>query len=114
MVEGRRGAPGIWPWVAGLAEPRGPWTLLWHTVGRRAFDDPERLERHLSHFGATRVVHGHTPHRGDRPTVSHEGRVWSFDGCFSRYWSPDAGGCGPIEATVALLPTLSATPASAT
>jgi calcineurin-like phosphoesterase family protein len=89
-----------------LAEPRGAWTLLWHTIGRRAFDDEARLQRHLDHFSATRVVHGHTPHRGDRPVATHDGRLWSFDGCFSRFWSVDDTSFGPIEATVALLPEL--------
>lgn len=89
-----------------LAEPRGTWTVFWHAVGRRAFDDPGRLDRHLAHFGAARVVHGHTPHRAERPAVSADGRVLSFDGCFSRYWSPDGAGSGPIEATVGLLPAL--------
>ncbi|HEY6379101.1 MAG TPA: metallophosphoesterase [Candidatus Dormibacteraeota bacterium] len=89
-----------------LAEPGGAWTLLWHTVGRRAFDDEARLERHLARFGATRLVHGHTPHHGTRPVATHAGRLWSFDGCFSRYWSADGADFGPIEATVALLPEL--------
>jgi hypothetical protein len=91
---------------ASLAEPGGAWTVFWHTVGRRAFDDAERLERHLARFDATRVVHGHTPHRGDRPSSRHGGRQWSFDGCFSRYWNGDGSGAGPVTATVALLPAL--------
>ena len=89
-----------------LGEPRGTWDVFWVTVGRRAFDDPGRLHRHLVHFGATRVVHGHTPHRGDHPAVSHGGRIISFDGCFSRFWDADGSGVGPVEATVALLPDL--------
>jgi hypothetical protein len=90
-----------------LTEPGGAWTVFWHTVGRRAFDDdPERLDRHLARFGARRVVHGHTPHRGDRPAARHGGRLWGFDGCFSRYWNHDGSGAGPVSATVALLPAL--------
>jgi hypothetical protein len=90
-----------------LREPGGAWKVFWHTVGRRAFDDdPERLDRHLARFGARRLVHGHTPHRGDRPVASHGGRIWSYDGCFSRYWNRDGGGAGPVEATVALLPAI--------
>jgi hypothetical protein len=91
-----------------LQQPQGAWSVFWHTVGRRAFQDRERLEEHLLRFGATRVIHGHTPHHADQPTPTHGGRVWSFDGCFSRYWTEDGSGCGPIEATVALLPPLSA------
>jgi hypothetical protein len=87
-----------------LAEPRGAWTIFWHTVGRRAFTDRSRLERYLRRFGARRLVHGHTPHHGDRPKASHGGLIWSFDGCFSRYWNADGRGVGPVEATVALPP----------
>ena len=89
-----------------LNQPGGAWRLFWHTVGRRAFDDGARLEQHLRRFGARRVVHGHTPHHGPRPQVTHDGRLWCFDGCFSRYWTEGGEGTGPIEATVALLPTL--------
>ncbi len=94
-----------------LAEPGGAWTVFWHTVGRRAFDDdPDRLERHLARFGARRLVHGHTPHRGDRPAERHGGRLWGFDGCFSRFWNHDGSGAGPVSATVALLPALDGVP----
>jgi hypothetical protein len=90
-----------------LARPQGVWELFWYTVGRRTFRDATRLQRHLEHFGARRVVHGHTPHHGERPTSMHDGRVWSFDGCFSRYWARDGGDtAGPIEATVGMLPPL--------
>jgi hypothetical protein len=89
-----------------LGQPRGAWSIFWHTVGRRAFSDRERLEQHLRRFGARRLIHGHTPHHGDRPAATHDGLVWNFDGCFSRYWSADSRGTGPIEATVALLPPL--------
>jgi len=92
-----------------LSRPQGAWSVFWHTVGRRAFSDRERLEQHLRRFGARRVVHGHTPHHGERPMVTHDGLLWSFDGCFSRYWDEDGQGVGPVEATVALLPPLPAT-----
>ena len=90
-----------------LSRPGGAWEVFWYTVGRRTFRDPDRLQRHLDHFDAVRVVHGHTPHHQDRPTPQHDGRIWSFDGCFSRYWARDGGdSAGPVEATVALLPAL--------
>jgi hypothetical protein len=96
-----------------LTEPGGAWTVFWHTVGRRAFDDDaERLDRHLARFGARRMVHGHTPHHGDRPSARHDGRLWGFDGCFSRYWTRDGSGAGPVGATVALLPAVERWPAS--
>jgi Calcineurin-like phosphoesterase len=95
-----------------LTTPGGAWKVFWHTVGRRAFDeDTERLERHLARFGARRIIHGHTPHRGERPLARHDGRLWSFDGCFSRYWNRDGSGAGPVGATVALLPPFDAAPA---
>ncbi|MEA2616529.1 MAG: hypothetical protein QOE72_2312, partial [Chloroflexota bacterium] len=95
-----------------LTEPGGAWTVFWHTVGRRAFDDDtERLDRHLARFGARRMVHGHTPHCGDQPSARHDGRLWGFDGCFSRYWNDDGSGAGPVGATVALLPAVKGSPA---
>jgi hypothetical protein len=89
-----------------LAKPQGAWEVFWYTVGRRTFRDADRLVAHLSHFDAARVVHGHTPHHQDRPTSAHDGRVWSFDGCFSRFWARSEGDglAGPVEATVGLLP----------
>ena len=54
------------------------------------------------------VVHGHTPHWSETPLVSQDGRVIGFDGRFSRYWSPVPNDSGPIGATVALLPELTA------
>jgi calcineurin-like phosphoesterase family protein len=89
-----------------LAEPHGAWQAWVYTIGRRAFDDVARLEAHLAHFRASRVVHGHTPHHGRRPQSSHDGRLWNFDGCFSRFWDPQGEGVGPVEATVSLLPPL--------
>ena len=89
-----------------LAQPQGAWSVFWHTVGRRAFHDRARLERHLARYGATRVIHGHTPHHEQRPTPMHDGLIWNFDGCFSRYWDAAGEGVGPVEATVALLPAL--------
>lgn len=87
--------------------PGGVLLLLRHLIGRRAFDDPERLEAHLRRFGARRVIHGHTPHWGDRPDVRQQGRVIGFDGRFSRFWGREPGEeAGPIMATVALLPPL--------
>ena len=96
-----------------LAEPRGAWQVWLYTIGRRAFDDVSRLDAHLEHFAARRVVHGHTPHHSDRPQVSHDGRLWNFDGCFSRFWDPHGEGIGPIEATVSLLPPLESARADA-
>jgi calcineurin-like phosphoesterase family protein len=90
-----------------LATPGGALTALRYTIGRRGFEDPERLEQYLRHFGVRRVVHGHTPHWSDAPMTTHDGRVLGYDGRFSRYWgrAPDESP-GPVGATVALLPPL--------
>jgi len=90
-----------------LAAPGGVMTALRYTIGRHGFEDVQRLERYLLHFGAQRVVHGHTPHWNEGPAVAHDGRVIGFDGRFSRYWGRDPGEeTGPIGATVALLPPI--------
>ena len=90
-----------------LATPGGVFSAVRTLFGRRAFVERRRLDLYLDHFGARRVVHGHTPHWENGPTVGHDGRLWGFDGRFSRYWSRDEGELfGPIGATVALLPPL--------
>jgi hypothetical protein len=90
-----------------LETPGGVLPLLRYTIGRHAFDDAGRLDRYLLHFGARRLVHGHTPHTGIAPMASHGGRIVSYDGRFSRFWSRDEDdSAGPVEATVALLPPL--------
>ena len=88
-----------------LAVPGGVLEALRYTVGRHAFDDEARLERYLAIYGARRLVHGHTPHFADEPLASHGGRVLSYDGRFSRFWSRDPDDAsGPVGATVAILP----------
>lgn len=90
-----------------LGEPGGVLHVLRHLIGRHAFDNADRLERYLGRFSARRLVHGHTPHNADRPQASHGGRVLSYDGRFSRFWSRDPDDLsGPVGATVALLPPL--------
>ncbi|MFN2582364.1 MAG: metallophosphoesterase [Candidatus Dormibacteria bacterium] len=90
-----------------LQQPGGVLHILRYTIGRHAFADSSRLERYLHHFDARRLIHGHTPHGADEPVASHGGRVVSYDGRFSRFWSMDAGDTtGPVGATVALLPPL--------
>ncbi len=92
---------------AWLATPGGVFTAVRTLFGRGAFAERRRLDGYLEHFGARRLVHGHTPHWEEQPTVAHDGLVWGFDGRFSRYWSREEGELfGPISATVALLPSL--------
>jgi hypothetical protein len=90
-----------------LATPGGVFSAVRALFGRQAFLDRQRLDVYLAHFGARRLVHGHTPHWEDAPSVGHDGRLWGFDGRFSRYWSREEGELfGPIGATVALLPAM--------
>ncbi len=90
-----------------LAAPGGVFTAVRTLFGRRAFLERRRLDVYLAHFEARRLVHGHTPHWEDAPSVDHDGLLWGFDGRFSRYWSREEGeSTGPIGATVALLPAL--------
>ncbi|MBJ7595080.1 MAG: metallophosphoesterase [Candidatus Dormibacteraeota bacterium] len=92
---------------AWLATPGGVFTAVRTLFGRRAFLERRRLDVYLEHFGARRLVHGHTPHWEDAPSVDHDGRLWGFDGRFSRYWNREEGELfGPISATVGLLPAL--------
>ncbi len=94
-----------------LAAPGGAFQSLRYTIGRHAFEDADRLQRYLSHFGVRRVVHGHTPHWEDAPVMFHGGLAVGYDGRFSRYWGRAEGeDAGPIGATVALLPPLPADP----
>ena len=90
-----------------LATNGGAFQSLWFTIGRHGFDDPDRLQRYLDHFGVRRVVHGHTPHWDEAPVSLHGGLAVGYDGRFSRYWGRAEGEeAGPIGATVALLPPL--------
>jgi hypothetical protein len=90
-----------------LATSGGVFSAVRTLFGRRAFVERRRLDVYLAHFGARRLVHGHTPHWEDAPAVDHDGLLWGFDGRFSRYWSREEGeSSGPIGATVALLPAL--------
>ena len=90
-----------------LRVPGGVLDVLRFTVGRHAFGDPARLDRYLEHFGATRLIHGHTPHFAAQPLASHGGRVLGFDGRFSRFWSRDPDDApGPVGATIAILPPI--------
>ncbi len=90
-----------------LETPGGVFTAVRALFGRRAFVERRRLDVYLEHFGARRLVHGHTPHWEEQPTVAHDGLIWGFDGRFSRYWQREEGELfGPVGATVALLPAL--------
>jgi hypothetical protein len=92
---------------AWLTTRGGAFQSLRYTIGRHGFEDPDRLQRYLTHFGASRVVHGHTPHWDDIPISFHGGLAVGYDGRFSRYWGRAEGEePGPIGATVALLPPL--------
>ncbi len=82
--------------------------LMPYLVGRHAFDDEARLDRYLARLSGTRLVHGHTHHSQPIPKSGFGGKVYCFDGMFSRYWvrSATEAPAGPIAATIGLLPRL--------
>ncbi|MHB8717606.1 MAG: metallophosphoesterase [Candidatus Dormibacteria bacterium] len=93
--------------AAWLESPGGVFVAARTLFGRHAFRERRRLEHYLAGFGARRLVHGHTPHWEETPAVDHDGRLWGFDGRFSRFWPREAGEeVGPVGATIALLPAL--------
>jgi hypothetical protein len=55
---------------------------------RRELRDLTAIERMLSQFGGSRIVHGHTPIFSSQPQISHEGRCIDIDGAF---WDEDEG-----------------------
>ena len=60
-----------WLTKKGADAPRLDAELLLASVLKK-----KRLDLYLDHFGARRVVHGHTPHWENGPTVGHDGRLW--------------------------------------
>ena len=64
---------------------------------------PGRLGRWLERTGASRVVHGHTPHRSPRPEIYAEGRAINFDGGLGRYGKSRYQRLQPVQASVARL-----------
>ena len=64
---------------------------------------PGRLERWLERTGGSRVVHGHTPHGGQRPAVYAGGRAINFDGRLSRYRKSRYRHSQPVQASVGRL-----------
>ena len=80
---------------------------LWEVLsGRNMFGvSRERLDGWLEVTHSPRVVYGHTPHRGSRPDVQHDGRALNFDGGLSTYHRL-AKRRSPTGATVAPLPPL--------
>ena len=63
-----------------------------------------RLDAWLARTGARRVVHGHTPHRGQAPDVYAGGRAICFDGGMGRWGGPGALRGGSIRGSVGPLP----------
>ncbi len=82
--------------------------LLWDILcGKNVLQQRYRLDTWLGRTSATRIVHGHVPHRNREALAYHGGRALNFDGGFSRYlYSPGRRGGGSVAATVAPLPPL--------
>lgn len=87
-----------------LAEP-GHEHEIWDALSPRAMFQtmPGRLDRWLERTGSSRVVHGHTPHRGLRPEVYAGGRGINFDGGLGRFGRPRYRKLQPVQASVAPL-----------
>jgi hypothetical protein len=87
-----------------LREP-GHEQEIWDALSPRGMFKrmPGRLGRWLERTGASRVVHGHTPHRGQRPEVYAEGRAINFDGGLGRYGKSRYRRVQPVQASVARL-----------
>ena len=91
--------------VAELLREPGQEHEIWDALTPRAMFKrmPGRLERWLERTGATRIVHGHSPHRGPRPEVYGEGRAINFDGGLGRYGKSRYRKLQPVSASVAPL-----------
>lgn len=78
---------------------------IWDALSPRAMFQrmPGRLDRWLERTGASRVVHGHTPHRGARPEVYAGGRGINFDGGLGRFGRSRYRKLQPVQASVAPL-----------
>ncbi len=87
-----------------LSEP-GHEHEIWDALSPRAMFRrmPGRLSRWLERTGATRVVHGHTPHKGQRPEVYGGGCAINFDGGLGRYGKSRYRKLQPVQASVAPL-----------
>jgi hypothetical protein len=87
-----------------LGEP-GHEHEVWDALTQRGMFKrmPGRLRRWLERTGASRVVHGHTPHRGTRPEIYAEGRAINFDGGLGRYGKSRYHRLQPVQASVARL-----------
>jgi hypothetical protein len=80
---------------------------LWDMMSSRNIfaTSGERLDRWLEVTSSSRVVYGHTPHRGSKPEVQQGGRALNFDGGFSSYHRMFRH-LSPPGATVSPLPPL--------
>ncbi len=80
---------------------------LWDMMSSRNIfaTSGERLDRWLEVTESSRVVYGHTPHRGSKPDVQQAGKAINFDGGFSTYHRMFRH-LSPPGATVAPLPPL--------
>lgn len=82
----------------------GDFDTLWDLLTpQRVFQrQPMRLASWLQRTGASRVIHGHTPHGKKDPVVYAQGRAINFDGSLGR--RTRYRGSSPYRASVAPLP----------
>lgn len=73
-------------------DPDVIFTVFAHLCRRRQFYRLEDLRQYLGVFGATALVHGHTPHVQPAPMRNFSGAIVNVDGALSRGFGPEPRG----------------------
>jgi hypothetical protein len=66
--------------------------LFAHLCRRRQFYSPQDLSEYLQVFGASRLIHGHTPHTQPQAVSLFGGMIVNVDGALSRGFGPEPRG----------------------
>jgi hypothetical protein len=59
---------------------------------RRQFYSPDLLRKYLDTFGASKLIHGHTPHTNPQAITLFGGAITNVDGAMSRGFGPEPRG----------------------
>jgi hypothetical protein len=73
-------------------DPEVLFAVFAHLCRRRQFYKLEDLRQYLGVFGATALVHGHTPHVQPAPLSLFNGAIVNVDGAMSRGFGPEPRG----------------------
>jgi len=73
-------------------DPDVLFTVFAHLCRRRQFYKLEELRQYLGVFGATALVHGHTPHLQRAAQSQFNGTIVNVDGALSRGFGPESRG----------------------